>query len=85
VLLDERLELIQFYAENYHKMDDKLASSYNEKLFDLEDKRTKLKRTWFKNFSKAVTAKKAAQIFQIENQINRTLDEQLFGSLPRIQ
>jgi hypothetical protein len=85
VLLDERVVLLQLYAETYHKMDDKQATTYNEKLLDLEEKRTKLKRTWFRNFSKAVTARKAAQVFQIENQINRTLDEQLYGSLPRIQ
>ena len=85
VLLDERVVLIQIYAENYHKMDDKLATTYTEEILEQEEKRTKLKRTWFRNFAKAVTAKKAAQVFQIENQINRTLDEQLFGSLSRIQ
>jgi hemerythrin superfamily protein len=85
VILDERVVLLQMYAENFHKMDDKPATTYFEKLFELEDRQTKLKRTWFKNFSKAVTAHKAAQVFQIENQINRTLDEKLFGSLPRIQ
>jgi ribosomal protein S26 len=55
------------------------------KVFDLEEKRTQLKRAWFKKFAKVVPRKKAAQFFQIENQVNAALDLQLAASLPLIQ
>ena len=66
-------------------MTDQQATALAEKVFDLEKKRTDLKRTWFKKFSKVVPAKKAAQFFQIENQLNAALDLQLAAALPLIQ
>ena len=84
-LLDERLLLLGQYAATYRDMTDKEATALAGKVFGWEEKRTKLKRTWFKKFSKVVPAKKAAQFFQIENQINAALDLQLAASLPLIK
>lgn len=84
-VLDERVAMLQTYAETYHRMDDKQAAAMLERAFELENKRTQLKRTWYKKFSKVVSPKKAAQFFQVENQINAALDLQLASSLPLIQ
>jgi hypothetical protein len=84
-LLDERLQLLNEYAGIYQTMTDKQATALANKVFALEEKRTKLKRTWFKRFSKVVPAKKAAQFFQIENQLNAALDLQLAAALPLIK
>lgn len=84
-LLDERLSLLGQYAATYKDMTDQEATALAKKVFDWEGKRTSLKRTWFKKFSKAVPAKKAAQFFQIENQINAALDLQLAAALPLIR
>ena len=84
-LLDERLQLLNEYAGIYQTMTDKQATALANKVFALEEKRTKLKRIWFKKFSKAVPAKKAAQFFQIENQLNAALDLQLAAALPLIK
>ncbi len=84
-LLDERLQVLNEYAGIYQTMTDQQATALANKVFAWEDKRTKLKRTWFKKFSKVVPAKKAAQFFQIENQLNAALDLQLAASLPLIK
>jgi len=84
-LLDERLQLLNEYAGIYQTMTDKQATALASKVFSWEEKRTKLKRTWFKKFSKVVPAKKAAQFFQIENQLNAALDLQLAAALPLIK
>ena len=84
-LLDERLYLLNDYAGTYKNMTDAQATAIAKKSFDLEEKRTDLKRKYFKKFSKVVPAKKAAQFFQIENQINAALDLQLAASLPLIK
>ena len=84
-LLDERLRLLNEYAGIYKTMTDQQATALVNKVFAWEEKRTKLKRTWFKKFSKVVPAKKAAQFFQIENQLNAALDLQLAASLPLIK
>jgi len=84
-LLDERLRLIKEYAGVYHTMTDEQATALVNRVFSWEEQRTKLKRAWFKKFSKVVPAKKAAQFFQIENQLNAALDLQLAAALPLIK
>jgi hypothetical protein len=84
-LLDERLQWLNEYAGIYQTMTDKQATALANKVFAWEEKRTSLKRTWFKKFSKVVPAKKAAQFFQIENQLNAALDLQLAAALPLIK
>ncbi|HEU5072024.1 MAG TPA: hypothetical protein VFV96_16595 [Verrucomicrobiae bacterium] len=84
-LLDERLSLLNDYVGTYQNLTDAQASALAKKSFDLEEKRTDLKRKYFKRFCKVVPAKKAAQFFQIENQINAALDLQLAASLPLIK
>jgi hypothetical protein len=84
-LLDARLELLAQYASTYKSMTDKQAADLAGKVFDWEEKRTGLKRKWFKKFAKVVPAKKAAQFFQIENQLNAALDLRLAASLPLIK
>jgi hypothetical protein len=84
-LLDQRLTLLGDYAATYQDMTDQQATSLAKRVFDWESKRTGLKRAWFKKFSKAVPAKKAAQFFQIENQLNAALDLRLAAALPLIK
>jgi hypothetical protein len=85
VLLDERLALIKDYLETHDTMTDAQATALAGKAFDIEAKRTALKRTWFKKFTAVVSPKKAAQFFQIENQLNAALDLALTDSLPLIK
>jgi hypothetical protein len=84
-LQDHRIELITRYAKQYRSMTDKEAAQLANDVFDLEEKRTALKRKYFKKFSKVVPALKAARFFQIENQINMALDLQIAASLPLIK
>lgn len=84
-LLDRRNELILQYAGHYRSMTDDRARKLAEEVFDLEEKRTDLKRKFFKKFLKVVPALKAARFFQIENQINMALDLQVAAALPLIK
>jgi hypothetical protein len=84
-LLDRRVELITRYAKQYQTMTDADASKLANEVFDLEEKRTALKRKYFKKFCKVVPPLKAARFFQIENQINMAIDLQIAASLPLIK
>jgi hypothetical protein len=66
-------------------MTDAQATALAGKVFDWECRRTELKRAWFKKFAEVVPAKKAAQFFQIENQVNAALDLHLMDALPLIK
>ena len=83
--LDERLMLINEYLGQHESMTDDQARKLAGRAFTLEEKQTKLKRTYFKKFEKVVPAKKAAQFFQLENQINAALDVRLAAALPLIK
>ena len=84
-LNDQKLSLIQRYAETYKSMTDKQATELAKGSFDIEEKKTDLKRKYFKKFSKVIPATKAARFFQIENQLNMVLDLQVAASLPLIK
>lgn len=84
-LLDDRLVLLKDYVGSYDTMTDDQATALAGKVFDWEGKRTALKREWFKKFSEVVPPKKAAQFFQIDNQINAALDLRLMDALPLIK
>lgn len=74
-----------FNARQHEAMTDQDAAKLANDVFDLETKRTSLKRKHFKKFSKVVPARKAARFFQLENQLNMALDLQVAAALPLIK
>lgn len=84
-LLDERLYLINEYLGAYETMSDQQAKAFAKRAFDWEARNTKLKRVWFRKFSKVIPARKAAQFFQIEGRLNAAIDLQISAALPLIR
>lgn len=84
-LLDERLVILKDYVATYDTMTNEQATVLAGKVFAWEGKRTELKKAWFTKFTAVIPAKKAAQFFQIENQINAALDVLLMDALPLIK
>ncbi|HWW01935.1 MAG TPA: hypothetical protein VNZ64_19705 [Candidatus Acidoferrum sp.] len=84
-LLDERYALIAQFVHEFGSMTDAQATSLANKVFDLEQKRTALKRKYFKKYCKVIPPVKAARFFQIDNQLNMALDLQVAALLPLIK
>jgi hypothetical protein len=84
-LVDERLALIMKFGPSAHAMTDEQAKELAKAAFDLEDKRTALKRTTFEKMCEVVPAAKAARFFQVENQLNALIDLRLAAELPLIK
>jgi hypothetical protein len=84
-LFDERLYLINDYLLIHEAMTDKEAEALVKRSFDWETRQTKLKRQWFKKFSRVIPARKAAQFFQIEGRLNSAIDLQISAALPLIR
>jgi hypothetical protein len=84
-LNDLKLALVMRYAAAHASMTDTEAVELAKGSFDLDEKKTKLKRKYFKRFQKVMPATKAARFFQIENQLNMVLDLQVAASLPLIK
>jgi hypothetical protein len=82
MIIDDRIAMIKQFAEYYGTFDDKKSKKIAEKAFRLESRRTNLKRKFFPRFEKAVGARRAAQFFQLERQINLLVELQIAAELP---
>ena len=83
-IMDDRIELIKDFFQNYDNLTDEKARELAKKVFALEKRRTKLKKKYFKRFEKALSATIAAKFIQVENQINLLIDLQIASELPLI-
>ncbi len=84
-IIDDRIELIKDYAQNYDNLTNEKAKELARTVFDLEKRRAKLKKKYFKKFEKALSAVVAAKFIQVENQINLLIDLQIASELPLIK
>jgi len=82
---DARIELIKDYARNYETMTDEKAKELIQRALKLQERRTKLKKKYFKKFDKVLPSKPVAKFFQLENQINLLIDLQIASELPLIK
>ena len=76
-IIDDRIELIKDYGQNYDNLTNEKAKELARQVFALEKRRTKLKKKYFKKFEKALSAITAAKFIQVENQINLLIDLQI--------
>ena len=82
---DQRFTLLKGYFERHATMTDDQTTKLADEVFSLEEKRTDLKRKYYKKFSKVVGPKKAARFFQIENQLNSLIDMRIAAEVPLIK
>ena len=82
---DQRLALIKRFLDQEKTMTDEQTRKLADEVFSLEQKRTDLKRNYYKKFSRVVGPKKAARFFQIENQLNAAIDLRIAAALPLIK
>ena len=84
-MIDDRIEMIEDYIQNYDDLTDEKAREIAKKVFALEKRRTKLKKKYFKKVEKALSATIAAKFIQVESQINLVADLQIASELPLIK
>jgi hypothetical protein len=82
---DEKLALINDYADNYKTMTDAKAGELTSKAIDLDILRTSLLQQYLPQFQKALTNKRAAQFYQIEIPLLKLIDLQIASQLPAMR
>jgi hypothetical protein len=83
-LNDERVQLIKSYAEKFSTINDADAKAMAEKAFDLESRRTELKKKYFKKFNEQLPATTVAKFFQLEHRLDLLVDLKLASELPSL-
>ena len=81
-LTDDRLRLIETYAEVYSRLTDAAADDLVVKMLDLEARRIVMKQQYYRKLKAALPARTAARVIQVENQIQLLVDLQIAASLP---
>jgi hypothetical protein len=79
---DEKLALINDYADNYKTMTDAKAGELTSKAIDLDILRTSLLQQYLPQFQKALTNRRAAQFYQVEMPLLKIIDLQIASKLP---
>jgi hypothetical protein len=81
-LTDDRLRLMERYAEVYNNLTDGTADELVVSMLDLEGRRNALKSKYYARLKTALPARTAARVIQVENQIQLLVDLQIAASLP---
>ncbi len=83
-LNDERVRAIKTYADKYLTMTNDDAKSLAEKSFDLESRRTDLRKKYFVEFNKVLPALTVAKFFQLEHRLDLVVDVEIASELPSL-
>jgi hypothetical protein len=82
---DEKLDILKEYTRSYENLTEEKAYELAERTLDYEAGRIKLKREYFKRFSKVLSPKSAAKFFQVENQFQMLIDLKISAEIPLIK
>lgn len=80
----ERIKLIEDYANNYEKLDNKKASELVTKKLAWADKYTKFQQTYFTKFSGIIGGLQAAKFIQLEDYIESCIRVSIQEEIPFI-
>jgi hypothetical protein len=81
---DKKIALLKEYAQRYESMTDQNATEMMGKLFETEEQTTKLRKKYFRKFTKVLSARTAARAIQVENYLNRLVDLSIAGEVPLV-
>jgi hypothetical protein len=80
----ERIALIEAYASNYDRLDDKNAAELVTKKLDWANKYTKFQQDYFKKFTAVIGALQAAKFIQLEDYIENCIRLSIQEEIPFI-
>jgi hypothetical protein len=79
---DERVALIDEYAQNFDTLTDQTADALATKAIDLDTRRRAALAKCYDRVKKATSAKTALQFLQVEHQLQLIIDLQISAALP---
>ncbi len=82
---DKTVALLKDYVNNYDKLTNEKVDELVKQSFKIKSEELKLKEKYYNKMKKALSAKRAAQWLQLENQLDIVLDFQIAEQLPLIQ
>lgn len=84
-LIDRTKILIDDYAINYETMTDRAAKKLLNDLIMIENDRLKQRKTYLPKFRKAISEKKVARYYQLENKIHAVVSYEMAKVIPLVK
>lgn len=81
-LNDRLVKAIESFAAEYDALTDERAEELLEESLSIREDRNQLRRSYLKRFSKAISGKKLARFYQIDNKIDALLDAKIAAAIP---
>jgi len=85
VIGDKRLQVIKDYAKSYDSMDDAKANDLMQRMINIENETSNLRKDYWPKFEKALGAKRAAKFYQVDNRLTLIINVQLASEIPLVQ
>ena len=82
---DRLVAIIKDYTESFASLTDDHALKLVDQYLSIEEDRLKLKRTYLPEFTKALSGRKAARFFQIENKLDAIQKYDLAATIPVVE
>jgi len=83
-LFDRRLALIQEYKAVRNTLDEKKSTELAERTFELDRHKVQLYERYYAEFSRVLTAKRAAQLFQLLRRVDLLMNLKIAAIVPII-
>ncbi len=81
---DQKYALLKDYARHFSDMTDVQARDLANQSFTLEQRKTELKRKYFKEFEKVLPAARVARFFQVDHRLDLLVALQVAADVPLI-
>jgi hypothetical protein len=81
---DERLAVIQDFAEHYDSMNDAKAKGLLERSFGVDEKRMAVEKKYKDEMLKVLPGKVVGRFFQVDRRLNNLIDLQLSSQIPLV-
>ena len=82
---DRYLQILKDYAASYDNLTDDVAKSLMDQDLTLKQDEFKLRKKFLKRYMKVMPAKRVAQYYQLENQIDLLMDVNIASQVPLIE
>ena len=83
-LTDERIALYKDFSEHFDAITDEKAKDLTQKNIAIEEHRARLKKDYFAQFTKAMSAKTAARFMQVDYHLDLLVNLQLVEQTPLV-
>ena len=84
-IYDEKLAIINDYADHFAEMTDAKADQLAQRVMSLDDRKMDLRKKYYERMKQVLPTVLVVRFFQIDNQLQMIADLQIAASLPIIE